>query len=491
MILRELMRGIETLRVEGSMEVGISGISYDSRKTAEGDLFAAVRGESSDGHDFIGKAVEKGAVAVMHQGPAVMRRGAEGREVTYIQVADSRESLAGVANNFYGRPSARLQVIGVTGTNGKTTTTYLIKSILEEWGKKTGLIGTIQYLVGHEVHEATHTTPEAPEFQHLLHEMLLAGCTHVVSEVSSHALAQKRVDGTVFSTAVFTNLTRDHLDFHETMEEYFLAKDRLFSSLLSKEGMAVINCDDEYGRRLWNDCGRGYTYGLGPGADLRAEDIVNSPVGLRFRLVFRDSSHPVESSLIGQHNVYNILAAAGAGLAAGIPVGTVLRGIRMAGNVKGRFERIDAGQPFIAVIDYAHTEDALERTLLTARQLTRGRVITVFGCGGDRDRGKRPRMGEVAARLSDLVIITSDNPRSERPEDIIRDIEAGARGGHYVIEPDRTEAIRRAVKESREGDLLLVAGKGHEEYQEMGGRRCQYSDREVLQETIRRFVLNT
>lgn len=497
MILREVMNNIETIQIEGDDRIDIRGISWDSRQSRPGDLFAAITGGQADGHDFIEQAIEKGATAVMYQKPGKSGKQVLGKQlsasgpqktVTFVQVADSRAAMAVAANNFYARPSQSLHLTGVTGTNGKTTTTYLIKSILEQWGKKVGLIGTIQYMIGHEAYASEHTTPESPELQRLLHEMRAAECTHVVSEVSSHALAQRRVDGTVFRTVVFTNLTQDHLDFHETMEEYFLAKERLFSRLLSNDGQVVINYDDEYGRRLWRDYSRGYSYGLEAGADIRATDILHTPDGLRFSVYIKGDQYVVESSLIGLHNVYNILAAMGAGLAAGIPMAVILKGIGAAGNVKGRFERVAAGQPFLAVVDFAHTEDALARTIQAARALTRGRVITVFGCGGDRDKGKRPRMGDVATRLSDLVIITSDNPRSENPEAIIRDIEAGAVRKNYLVEPDRKEAIRLAVQEARKDDLLLLAGKGHEEYQEMGGKRQDFSDREVLEETIRQMI---
>jgi UDP-N-acetylmuramoyl-L-alanyl-D-glutamate--2,6-diaminopimelate ligase len=290
---------------------------------------------------------------------------------------------------------------------------------------------------------------------------------------------------------VFTNLTRDHLDFHNTMEEYYLAKERLFKGLLSGDGYAVINFDDEYGRRLSGECRRVYTYGLSAGADIMATEISNSSEGLRFRVLFDDKKYDVVSSLIGLPNVYNILAAIGAGLSAGVPMDLMLNGIRDAAGIKGRFERVDAGQPFLAIVDYAHTEDALERLIYTARGLAGGKIITVFGCGGNRDRGKRARMGAVATKLSDFVVITSDNPRSERPEDIIKEIESGAVRKNYMIEPDRKEAIKRAVMMAGKDDVLLVAGKGHEDYQETGGRRFKFSDREVLQETIRHFIINT
>ena len=487
MILGEIIKGIGPAGISGDTGTEISSISCDSRKVEKGALFVAITGESSDGHMFIADAIKKGAAAVIYEKPEA---GRQKSEVAFIQVKDSRAALADAANNFYKRPSHSMHVIGITGTNGKTTTAFIIKSILEAWEKKVGLIGTIQYMIGDKVYASSHTTPEPAEFQWLLHEMLQSGCTHVVSEVSSHALSQKRVDGTRFRTVVFTNLTRDHLDFHNTMEEYYLAKRRLFNSLLSGDGYAVINVDDEYGRRLSKECRHVYTYGLSAGSGIMATEIENSSEGLRFKVLFDDKEYDVLSSLIGLPNVYNILAAMGAGLSAGVPLDLILKGIRAAAAIKGRFERIDAGQPFLAIIDYAHTEDALERLIYTARGLASGKIITVFGCGGNRDRGKRARMGAIATKLSDFVVITSDNPRSERPEDIIKEIEAGAVRKNYLIEPDREEAIRRAVMMAGRDDVLLVAGKGHEDYQETGGRRFKFSDREVLQETIRHFIIN-
>jgi UDP-N-acetylmuramoyl-L-alanyl-D-glutamate--2,6-diaminopimelate ligase len=324
--------------------------------------------------------------------------------------------------------------------------------------------------------------------------MLAEGCTHVAVEVSSHALTQKRVEGTTFRAAVFTNLTRDHLDFHGSMENYFLAKERLFTGLLSEKGTAVINFDDPYGRRLLAGMGRGrqvLTYGLEAGPDLRATEIDNSFGGLRFKINVRGRAYNVVSPLMGLPNVYNILAAAGVSASIGVPWKIIVEGIGNSRMVKGRFEKVDAGQGFLAVIDYAHTEDALERLIYTARGLTEGKIITVFGCGGDRDRGKRPAMGSIATRLSDFVIITSDNPRSERPERIIQEIEAGATRKNYLIEPDREAAIRRAVLIAQENDVVLVAGKGHEDYQEIEGKRFKFNDREVLERAIRQMINNT
>ena len=392
-------------------------------------------------------------------------------------------------------------MIGITGTNGKTTTSYILKSILEVHGQTTGLIGTIHYIIKEKLYSALHTTPESPEFQSLLHTMLASGCAVVVSEVSSHALAQYRVDGAVFHTAIFTNLTRDHLDFHRTMEEYYRTKQRLFSELLARDGTAVINIDDQYGRRLASrlqsdGCRRCITFGIASEADIAAREINNTFDGLRFVLSYGGQRYDVLSPLVGVPNVYNIMSAAGAALSLGVPWEVILRGVEKARTVSGRFEKVYAGQSFLCIVDYAHTEDALERLISTAREiLTQNkerrtknkerRIITVFGCGGDRDRGKRPVMGAIATRLSDVVIITSDNPRSEDPAAIIREIEEGAEKKDYFIEPDRKEAIRKAVNMADDGDIVLVAGKGHETYQEIRGARHDFDDREVLEEMIR------
>ncbi|MEW6418802.1 MAG: UDP-N-acetylmuramoyl-L-alanyl-D-glutamate--2,6-diaminopimelate ligase, partial [Nitrospirota bacterium] len=440
----------------------------------------------------------------------------------FIRVKNSRKVLACIANNFYGRPSDRLTLIGITGTNGKTTTTYILKSILESWGKEVGLIGTIQYMIKDRVYPAPYTTPESPGFQSLLKNMLLSGCTHVISEISSHALAQYRVDGANFKTAVFTNLTRDHLDFHKTMEDYFRAKDRLFRELLNKDGTSVINLDDSYGKRLNSELRtqnselRILTYGLDSVADIMAVDIDNPLKGLRFKILFRGRNYDISSHLIGLPNVYNIISAVGVSISLGVPWHVILKGIEKADNVTGRFEKVDIGQDFLCIIDYAHSEDALERLIYTARELitnpplppfTKGgrggitnselqtpnsaRIITVFGCGGDRDRGKRPGMGAAATRLSDFVIITSDNPRSEEPADIIKEIEGGAVSKNYLIESDRRKAIMKAVDMANDGDIVLIAGKGHEDYQEVKGIRYMFNDREVVEEAIKRQMQDT
>ncbi|HWR90336.1 MAG TPA: UDP-N-acetylmuramoyl-L-alanyl-D-glutamate--2,6-diaminopimelate ligase [Dissulfurispiraceae bacterium] len=528
MKIRDIIGSARLVRGDGDGTV--SSVTYDSRQVSRGDLFVAIRGERSDGHAYIGDAIGRGAAAVAFEKGAVdladIMSSAAG--VTWIEAPDTREALASFSSLFYGRPSDALTVVGITGTNGKTTTSYLLKSVIERWGKKAGLIGTIRYLIGREAFDAPHTTPEASDFQRLLRSMADAGCSHVVAEVSSHGLTQRRADCTRFSAAVFTNLTRDHLDFHGTMEEYFTAKERLFTELLDEGGCAVVNVDDPYGQRLvakLRDVRRDVsvlTYGItNKEAGLTASEMKTGVSGTSFRIDVRDRegrcvpaglSAPgdapgsggkgpwtVASSLVGRTNVYNMLAAIAASYCLGIPPEVVRDGISSAGAVDGRFEKVDAGQEFLAVVDYAHTGDALERLITTARQLLEngdghcpvrrkepGRIITVFGCGGDRDRGKRPVMGKIAAELSDFVIVTSDNPRFEDPGAIIADIEKGMQGDRYVVVPDRNTAISLAVGTAGKGDIVLVAGKGHEDYQEVRGVRTHFSDREAIQAAVKR-----
>ncbi len=536
MKLGELFKDCEIINIKKSvMSKSISGLAYDSRKVKEGYLFIAVQGEKNDGHNFIFEAIKKGAIAIVHEKPihlksmfdtdllTVNSRGSSLEDdIIFIRVQNSRKVLACIANNFYEKPSEDLNIVGITGTNGKTTTSYILKSILDSWGKNVGLIGTIQYMIKNNVYPAIHTTPESLEFQKLLKEMLLSGCTHVISEVSSHALAQYRVDGTLFQVAVFTNLTRDHLDFHKTMEAYFRAKKRLFFELLKNDGIAVINLDDDYGKILnseirKSDSSKVLTYGLGKDADIVADDITPTFEGLRFKIIFFNRIYNVFSYLTGIPNVYNIMSAVGAAIALGVPWDLVLGGIEKIKGIKGRFEKIDVGQDFLCIIDYAHTEDALERLILSARDILKKsfvfneknsldssindtrysfgkkinpdsdspRIITVFGCGGNRDPGKRPVMGAIATRLSDFVIITSDNPRFEDPLDIIKDIESGITNKNYIVEPDRKEAIRRAINMAEKGDIILIAGKGHEDYQEIKGIRYEFSDRVFAEEIIK------
>lgn len=494
-----LIRDMELDDIKGNPDAEITGISYDSRKVEKGNIFVAIGGDKVDGHRFIKDAVRQGAAAVIYDHAVNDKESVrQDSEPVFIRVYDSRKALAYISNNFYERPSQHITVIGITGTNGKTTTTYILKSILETWGKSVGLIGTINYLIKDRHFDAPYTTPQAPEFQSILKQMLSEGCNYVVTEVSSHALAQRRVDYTDFKVAVFTNLTRDHLDFHVTMEDYFKAKQRLFNELLSKDGTAVINFDDLWGRRLIEDFkGNVLTYGIESGADVSAANIKDAFDGLTMDVKYNGRSGSVKSHLIGMHNVYNILSAIGASISLNIPWNIILEGISRTGTVRGRFEKVSVGQNFLCIVDYAHTEDALERLIYTARELIQsttatnlGKIITVFGCGGNRDKGKRPKMGAIATKLSDYVVITSDNPRFEEPMDIIKEIESGAKRNNYIIEPDREKAIRKAVEIAQDGDILLVAGKGHEDYQEVKGTRHKFSDREILMNSLKDRLKN-
>lgn len=504
-------------------DIEISGIAYDSRKVVGGTAFVAIEGEHFDGRDFIGDAVKRGAAAIVYE-KSVQDFGFEPRDPSpvFIQVNDGRRALACMADNFFGRPSVKLSVIGVTGTNGKTTTSHIIKSILEAWRKEVGMTGTIGYYIGDKEYPARHTTPEAPEFQSLLSEMYSSGCGYVVSEVSSHALVQKRVDRTRFVVVVFTNLTREHLDYHGTMEGYYKAKRMLFTDLLSRAGTAVVNVDDEWGRRLLRELretGKSelITYGIETEADVSEAGTPGLFRDGNLTVRYGGESYRFSSCLPGTPNVYNILAAVSAGIALKIPMEVIKRGVKDVRTVKGRFETVDAGQDFLCIVDYAHTPDALERLIQTARELIKKskiksresnakenpelrnlsdsslvthhsspRIITVFGCGGDRDKGKRPVMGEIAARLSDLAIITSDNPRSEGPEAIIDGIVSGISEGEYIAIPDRAEAIKAAVEKASPGDVLIIAGKGHEDYQEIKGVKYRFSDKEIAEEAIKK-----
>ena len=482
MTLKTLVEGIRKRDSGKNLDVEISGISTDSRRVRPGELFVALRGGHVDGRRFIDEAVSRGAAAVLSEGDG--RPRPEG--VPSVLVEDARDALAGIAARFYGNPSENLALTGITGTNGKTSTAYILRSMLEAAGFRSGLIGTIRYAIGGRTKAADFTTPEPQDFQGLLREMLEAGLSHVVAEVSSHALALRRVDYTRFLVAVFTNLTRDHLDFHRDMEDYFEAKKRLFTELLAADGTAVLNLDDPYGKRLKSAINlRTLTYGFEGGADLLGENLRVGPEGIRFDISYRGERRPVESGLLGAPNAQNILAAAGAALALGVSWEAIAAGVRNLRSVQGRFDRVNLGQDFLLIVDYAHTDDALKRLLRSAREITRGRVITVFGCGGDRDRGKRPLMGAAATELSDLVFVTSDNPRGEDPMAIIRDIEAGIERRNYRVVPDRAEAIAEAVKAAGESDTVLIAGKGHEDYQLIRGERLHFSDREAAEAAVR------
>jgi UDP-N-acetylmuramoyl-L-alanyl-D-glutamate--2,6-diaminopimelate ligase len=464
----------------------VGGIAYDSRRVQPGDLFFAFPGAHADGRDFARDALARGAVAVVSESVAPAELAAR-----WVEVDHGRQTMALAARNFYGKPDERLGITGITGTNGKTTTAYLIDSVLRAAGKTTAMIGTIEYHVAGRVLPAVNTTPESVDLMRLFGELEQAGGTHVTMEVSSHSLDLGRVYGLQFHTVVFTNLTRDHLDYHHTMEAYFAAKQKLFEGAggpLPK--FAVLNRDDGYSRQIkLHRRTETFWYGLGPDSNLRARHIASGFQGLRFDVQFGKLRFALESPLLGKINVYNILAACGAGLSYGIAPETVARGIAALQSVPGRFERVDEGQPFIVAVDYAHTDDALRNTIAVARGLNPKRIITLFGCGGDRDRSKRPLMGQAAAEASDFVVLTSDNPRSEDRLAIMNDALVGIRRVDvpHVIEPDRATAIARALKEAHEGDIVILAGKGHETYQILKERTIPFDDREVAREVLKGY----
>jgi UDP-N-acetylmuramoyl-L-alanyl-D-glutamate--2,6-diaminopimelate ligase len=486
MTLLDLLKGAEILAQSGNPQ--IAGVEYDSRKIKPGDVFVAIRGESSDGNRFVEQAIASGAVAVVTDSDSTPAT------VAWARVSHGRRALAIVGANFYDHPAEKIEITGITGTNGKSTTAFLLESILDAAGRKSALVGTIEYHVGGNVLAAPHTTPESLELQRLFHEAVAAGETEAVMEVSSHALAQQRTYGIPFDVAVFTNLTRDHLDYHGTMDEYFAAKQTLFSGSGAHEPrVAVLNVDDDYGLQLKKFCqGAGsevITYGIA-GADFHTNKLQVSARGTCFQMITPDDMIPVASPLIGRVNVYNILAASAAAYARGCSADAIANGNARLARVPGRFDRVDCGQPFTVVVDYAHTDDALRNLTALARELVKqdgGRVITVFGCGGNRDRSKRPLMGEAAGRGSDFVVLTSDNPRNESPIAIINDAVVGVQrsGTKYAIEPDRRAAIQIALAQARPRDIVLLAGKGHERVQIVCNESIPFDDREVATELLR------
>jgi len=486
MTIRQLLAGVR-LRTPLAEQIAgtcVSGLDYDSRRIQLGAVFFAFPGQRADGHDFAGDAVARGAAAVVSERPKPA-----GFTGAWIEVEHGREALAGAASTFYDAPDRRLLLCGITGTNGKTTTAYLVDSVLRAAGMTTALVGTIEYHLAGEVRPAVNTTPESLDLFRIFAELPQRGGSHVTMEVSSHALALSRVYGIRFHTAIFTNLTRDHLDFHRTMEEYFAAKHRLFDGAGAEPPrFAAVNADDPYGPRIRTAPGtERLDYGASPGAAVRAARISTTPEGLRFEVRSGSRRFEVTSPLLGRINVYNILAACCAGFSFGFDDETITRGIAACRAIPGRFERIDCGQPFIVVVDYAHTDDALRNVIQVARGLNPKRVITLFGCGGDRDRAKRPLMGEAAAELSDFVVLTSDNPRSEEPAAIMNDALVGLQRHdvRYVAEPDRKKGIRLALEEARPGDIVILAGKGHETHQILRDRTIPFDDREVARRLLR------
>jgi len=475
MDLALLIDALAPVEVVGRAPVDVTDLAYDAREAGPGSLYFCIRGSRADGHDFAREAVANGAVALVVERPLEL-------SVPQLVVEDARRAMPLAADEFFGRPTEQLEVAGVTGTNGKTTTAFLLYAILAAAGRRPGLLGTIESRVGGERRAAIRTTPEAIDLQRTFREMLDAGDRSAAVEATSHGSELSRLDRVRFSALVFTNLTQDHLDFHGTLERYFDAKRRLFTEARPP---AAVNVGDEHGRRLADEL-RGHnellTFGLVDDAELRPEELELGPRGAHLRA----GGIELETRLRGRFNVENVLGAVAAARLLGIDDDAIAYGVRELRGVPGRFEAVDEGQPFAVLVDYAHTPDSLENVLRTARDLAQNRVICVFGCGGDRDRGKRPLMGRIATELADLAIVTSDNPRSEEPEKIIAEILEGT-GSEAEVEPDRREAIARAVAEAGEGDVVVIAGKGHEQGQQFADRTIPFDDREVAREALRRL----
>jgi len=506
MQLAKLLEGVEIRRVTGGTLKEIAGIAYHSKQVRKGFLFAAIRGMEADGHRFVEEAIGKGAEAVLLE---------EERDIpnhTMILVPDSRRALAKISSSFYGDPSSQVRLIGITGTNGKTTTTYLLESIFKKAGCNTGVIGTISYRFGRKITPAPNTTPESLDLQRILWEMLREGISHVVMEVSSHGLDLDRVFGCEFDSVVFTNLTSEHLDYHKTLEQYFESKRKLFSDYLMRghkpRRFAVTNGDDPRGEEMVGGVDLPVIrYGVSPSCDVTADHVTSSFEGLSCRLRTPRGTISIHSKLIGDFNLYNILAAVAVGIGMEVPLETLKEGVEGLEGVPGRFEKVKNEKGIHVVVDYAHTHDALEHVLLGLKRILGrssrddGKMITVFGCGGDRDRTKRPLMGEVAGRYSDLAILTSDNPRTEDPLAIIGEVERGLKSvplkehplneielwrskKGYLRIPDRREAIRTAIRLAQPSDAVLIAGKGHEDYQIIGKKKFPFDDRVEAKEAL-------
>ncbi len=490
-VFESVVRGVDHIRRAGP-NPSVAGVEYDSRRVRAGSLFVAFRGGTTDGNRYIPQAVAQGASAVVTDSAAGFAAATAYPDVAVIEVAHGRRALAAVAANFFAHPEADLKLSGVTGTNGKTTTAFLLEAMLRHQGRKTVLAGTIEYHAAGRIFPAPHTTPEARDLLELFREGVNGGATEAVMEVSSHALDQERVAGLQFDVAIFTNLTRDHLDYHGSMENYFAAKRKLFDgSAGPPPRVAIFNRDDAYGAQLQAAAGGSalvYTYGQSKG-DFHADRLQMEPSGMRFTMVTPFGEAPILTRLTGGVNVYNLLAAGAAAMARGLTLDEVAAGAAALSYVPGRFQSVDEGQTFAVVVDYAHTDDALRNIIAAARAFVakaQGRVITLFGCGGDRDRSKRPLMGHAAAEGSDVVVLTSDNPRSEDPLAIIEQVLPGFAGtaARVIVEPDRHRAIELAIAEGRPGDLVLLAGKGHEKTQTLGDRVIPFDDVAIARQIL-------
>jgi len=475
----------------GDETTEISSVTHDSRQAREGALFAAIRGLTMDGHRFVEDVMRRGAAGIISELDAPA-----GFEGAWLKVADAREALAKAASVIYGNPSHHLKLVGVTGTNGKTTTTYLCFALAEAAGERAAMLTTVEYRIGDRSEEAVRTTPEASDTNKFLREALDEGCRTAVMETSSQAIDLHRCDWLRFRVGIFTNLTRDHLDYHRTMENYFAAKKKLFDGGLGEApASSVVNLDDEWGKKLAEDLKANgqkvVTYAQNSAADLTAENIEVSLIkGTSYLLKTPRGERRVTSPLVGRPHVYNMLAATGAALELGFDLETIVKGLETCAGAPGRFERVATDGDFAVIVDYAHSDDALLNTLKTARDLTKGRIITVFGCGGDRDKTKRVPMGEVAGRHSDLVIVTSDNPRTENPLAIIEEIEKGLQNTNcpYLSISDRREAIHQAIFKAKPDDVVIIAGKGHETYQIVGSEKYHFDDREIAREALEKLA---
>jgi UDP-N-acetylmuramoyl-L-alanyl-D-glutamate--2,6-diaminopimelate ligase len=482
--LDELLTGLRYEVLKGSTSCALAGITTDSRVVQPGWAFVAIPGAKADGHTFIPQALAQGASVIVVDRPIGL---AAATSACCLRVLDTRKAFAHLAAAFFGHPSRQLRLIGVTGTNGKTTSTYLLEAVLQAHGLTPGVIGTVTYRYSDHERPADQTTPPADAVQRMLREMVDAGVSHCAMEVSSHALAQHRVWGCQFAAALFTNLTQDHLDYHADMSAYFAAKAQLFTTY--HPDLAVLNYDDPASEKLLHQTRAPViTYGFSPAADVGIEHLEIDASGIHLSARLERQSVTVRSQLIGRHNVYNILGVLATAKGLDLAIEQTIQGIERLRTVPGRFERVDGGQPFSVLVDYAHTDDALRNVLQAARGITTGRLLVVFGAGGDRDRSKRTRMGRVAAQYADMAVITSDNPRSEEPMAIIRAIEVGVReSGHasqYQIVEDRARAIQKAIGLARAGDVVVIAGKGHETYQIVGAERFAFDDRQVAAQAL-------
>jgi UDP-N-acetylmuramoyl-L-alanyl-D-glutamate--2,6-diaminopimelate ligase len=488
MELKSLLSKVETVSVSGPEDRDITSIAYDSRRVQPGGLFIALKGEKVDGRQFIDAAIGKGAIAVVEQEGSNAPVDAK---ITTVRVKDARQAMADLAATFFHHPSHALKMTGITGTKGKTTVAFLVKHLCEQAFLRSGLIGTVRYEIGDKVVPAPRTTPESLDVQDLLYQMRSAGCRSAVMEVSSHALMQERVRGVEFDVAIFTNLKQDHLDYHVTMENYFEAKARLFAHIAAqpgkKKGKAVINMDDTYGARLAERVAKQIpvtTYGVSTRADFRASSFKTDFSGTTFQLDAQEKSFLVRLPLMGRFNIYNALAALASVSSMGLDLRTAVLGLANAPAVPGRMQQVPAKRKFQVFVDYAHTEDSLLNVMKTLRELSPARLIVVFGCGGNRDRAKRPLMGAAVEQNADVAIITSDNPRKEDPEAILEDVKKGFRGKSYEVFVDRKEAINHAVAIARPRDIVLIAGKGHETYQEFADRTIDFDDVAVAKAAI-------